>query len=108
LTEPSQDGVRLEQLTEAAFAGRVGEAFVIRAPSGAVLSAVLVEVTPHPYLPPTPAIRRGFSIVFRVGEKGHHPQGIYRVEHAALGAMEVFLVPMGLRDGGMAYEAVFN
>lgn len=105
---PNDGEVSLEHLTDADFNGRIGEPFLVRTPAGATLGAVLLEVTPHPHLPPTPGRRRGFSIVFRVAEPGHRPQGIYRVEHPALGALQVFLVPIGPRDGGMGYEAVFN
>jgi hypothetical protein len=37
------------------------------------------------------------------------PQRIYRLEHATLGQMELFLVPIAPgRDGAARYEAVFN
>jgi hypothetical protein len=36
------------------------------------------------------------------------PQSIYRVEHAVLGELDVFLVPVGLRDSRVEYQAVFN
>ena len=36
------------------------------------------------------------------------PQAIYRLEHAALGAMDVFLVPIGRVADGIRYEAIFN
>jgi hypothetical protein len=36
------------------------------------------------------------------------PQGIYPVEHPALGMMEIFLVPVGPTSGGNGYNAVFT
>jgi hypothetical protein len=30
------------------------------------------------------------------------------VRHAQLGAMEIFLVPIGPDEGGMRYEAIFT
>jgi hypothetical protein len=49
-----------------------------------------------------------FSIVFRGPADPVFPQRIYRVEHAALDAMDVFLVPIGPDAVGMRYEAVFG
>jgi hypothetical protein len=36
------------------------------------------------------------------------PQRIYRVEHGELGAMEIFLVPIGPDEVAHRYEAVFT
>jgi len=100
--------VNLERLTEGDFGGRVGESFRIRLASGEYLGVILAEVTAHPYLPPLPERRRGFSIVLESERPGHLPQGIYAVEHDLMGVLELFLVPIGRRDRGMRYEAVFN
>jgi hypothetical protein len=100
--------VNLETLTDGDFGVRVGESFRIRLASGELLGAILAEVTAHPYLPPLPDRRRGFSIVFESDRPGHLPQGIYPVEHDQMGTVELFLVPIGRRAGGMRYEAVFN
>jgi hypothetical protein len=35
------------------------------------------------------------------------PQRTYRLEHDALGALEIFLVPTGRDAGGTTYEAIF-
>jgi hypothetical protein len=35
-------------------------------------------------------------------------QRIYRVEHDAMGPCDLFLVPIGPRDGGMQYQAIFT
>jgi hypothetical protein len=96
------------EATAADFTRRLGEAFALTAPDGEGLALRLVEVTPHPHAPPTPGRRRGFSIVFVSDRPRHLPQSIYRLEHDGLGTLELFLVPIGTRDGGIAYEAVFN
>lgn len=50
-----------------------------------------------------------YALVFRSpGERRHAPQGTYRLTHAELGTLEVFLVPIGPDAGGMRYEAIFN
>ena len=36
------------------------------------------------------------------------PQLIYSLEHATLGTLEVFLVPVGPDAVGMRYDAVFS
>ena len=48
-----------------------------------------------------------FSLFF-YGPGNRLPQGIYPVEHEAMGAFELFLVPVGQSEGGYQYEAVFN
>jgi hypothetical protein len=54
--------------------------------------------------------RSPFSLIFRTAEAGALPQRIYRVQHPALGALEIFLVPLGAESSGsgMRYEAVFT
>jgi hypothetical protein len=53
------------------------------------------------------AQRRPFSIVFRGAPNLVLPQRIYPVEHAVLGTLQLFLVPLGPDRAGMRYEAVF-
>lgn len=48
-----------------------------------------------------------FSLHF-VGDQHRLGQGIYPVTHAALGTMEVFLVPSGPGVGGHGYHVVFG
>jgi hypothetical protein len=69
---------------------------------GGVSSEVeLVEVTE---IPREPGGRAPFSLVFQGGPEQTLPQGIYRVEHPELGALEIFLVPIAADR----YEAVFT
>jgi len=35
-------------------------------------------------------------------------QGMFKTEHARLGTVDLFLVPVGREEDGMRYEAVFN
>ena len=56
----------------------------------------------------SPAAPRPFSLVFRGPRESFLPQRIYRVEHPALGSLEIFIVPIGLDASGYRYEAVFN
>ena len=52
----------------------------------------------------TPERRGPFSIVFRGAESPTFAQAIYRLEHADIGAFELFLVPIAPGE----YEAVFT
>jgi hypothetical protein len=36
------------------------------------------------------------------------PQGTYRVRHPALGALGIFVVPLGPKNGGNQYEVIFT
>ena len=52
--------------------------------------------------------RQAFSLVFEGPAAPVLPQQIYRLEHPAMDAMEMFLVPVGLSTNGVRYEAVFT
>ena len=83
------------------FAALRGDRFRI-APDGApAFEAELVEVSE---IPREPGGRAPFSLVFQGSPDPPLPQRIYRVEHDALGAIEIFLVPIAADR----YEAVFT
>ncbi len=53
--------------------------------------------------------RRPFSLIFSNPRKDSYlPQRTYSLEHAKLGVLEIFLVPIGPDENGMFYEAVFT
>jgi hypothetical protein len=52
--------------------------------------------------------RTPFSLVFTGPLDPNIQQGMYRVEHAELGAFELFLVPIGANAQAMRYEAIFT
>lgn len=54
------------------------------------------------------AKREQFSLHFRGPSRPELPQRIYRVEHAQLGVLDLFLVPISRDASGMTYEAVFT
>jgi hypothetical protein len=98
----------LDSLQAADFSRHLGGTFGLRLPSGETLELKLVQVDALPHVPPAPERRQGFSVIFRSALPGHLPQGIYPLDHEQMGTLELFLVPIGPRDGGMCYEAVFN
>jgi len=100
-----------ETLSISDFAPLVGAAFTIRFPDG-TLELTLDAVEPHGTRAPrldVPALRtEPFSLVFLGPLAPVLPQRTWTLEHPALGAPEVFLVPLGPREDRMRYEAVFN
>jgi len=59
--------------------------------------------------PDQPAnIRQPFALTFRVGRALPLPQGIYKLRHANLGEMELFLVQVAADQNSSTLEAVFN
>ena len=54
------------------------------------------------------SIREPFALTF-LGRAGLRlPQGIYKMRHATLGDMEIFLVQIAVDQTGSTFEAVFN
>jgi hypothetical protein len=87
----------LETLTREDFAALKGDRFRI----GSAFDAELIEVNE---LARQSSARAPFSLVFEGGPTPPLAQGIHRVEHDALGALDIFLVPVGPDR----YEAVFT
>jgi hypothetical protein len=49
-----------------------------------------------------------FSLLFLSAPGPFLPQGVYPVQHPALGILEVFIVPLGPKDGGNQYQVIFT
>jgi len=97
-------------LTHDLFAGRVGESFEVSGDGVPAVTMELAEVAegsepggrgPHG------EERSQFSLVFRGPAGRVLPQAIYRLAHAELGELELFLVPLGPDAQGSRYEAAF-
>src|SRR4051794_21240255 len=97
----------LETFTHATFEPHVGESFLLQAGQEAAVEVVLVDASLLPALT-RPETRAPFSIVFRGPSGAILPQAIYRLDHAAIGTFDVFLVPIAEDAGGVRYEAVFT
>ena len=102
----------LETFTIGTFAAHLGEMFRVHAGPEKPLAAELIAATPLSTGSPgesTPSGRRmPFSIVFRGPGDCLLPQRIYQLEHEAIGAFPLFLVPIGPDQEGMLYEAIFT
>lgn len=87
------------------FDSRVGEAVTLRA-GDETRAGRLESVHRLPEHDGQP--RRPFSVVIVTEQADALGQQIFRVEIGKSDPFELFLVPIGPRDGGMAYEAVFS
>jgi len=56
------------------------------------------------------ALREGgaFSLVFTAPPGPFLPQAIYPLTHPELGTLELFIVPLGPKDGANRYEVIFT
>ena len=100
----------LDQVTRADFAQYLGQPFRIEC-GGRAVEAELANVTGLGFNSPAEAPRdqrESFSLLFRAPKQWRYPQSIYRLSHARLGTLDVFLVPLGPDEHGMRLEAVFN
>lgn len=68
----------------------------------------LEEVKAYPNKAEEHARMERFSLYFSGPADAYLPQGIYSLNHDAMGDSEIFLVPIAQDDRGFRYEAVFN
>lgn len=92
----------LDQVDRSTFIPHVGETFEAVLPDGR-LPFKLAEARSLGAARPGTA-REPFVLTFHGAPKLRLPQHIYRLEHATLGAMEIFLVPIAAGQ----VEAVFS
>lgn len=92
------------------FAACVGTKFRLPAADGGGAELELVSARSlGPNAPRYNERREPFTLLFRAPSPQFYlPQSIYRLEHKLLGALEIFLVPIGPDDRGMRFEAIFN
>lgn len=95
----------LDRLTLEQFADVRGAAMMLETPHGDV-EAELVESAL--LSSPSPRAAPPFRAVLRGPAGWQGAQGIYRLRHPTLGALELFLVPIAQRDGRMDLELVLN
>ncbi|MFQ5572070.1 MAG: hypothetical protein ACE5G0_20530 [Rhodothermales bacterium] len=95
----------LDHLNLASFIPLLNTVFRLDPAEGEPFDVELVEVTDK-----TPDWSDGeqFSLIFRGPLEHPLQQRIYEMDHPALGAFGLFLVPVARRKSGFLYEAVFN
>jgi hypothetical protein len=102
--DAAQWGVMPDELTRGAFEPHVGTRFRLSRPAAVELE--LAEVRDLGVAAGDPG--RSFVVLFRGPGDAPLAQGTYEVEHDSLGAFALFLVPVGVDERGVQYEAVFN
>jgi len=89
------------------FEPLVGQTFIFRAPAGQEISTRLDHGSPLGGA--AAAARRPFALIFTSEAPAVLEQQTVQAEHATLGSLEVFIVPVGPgAEGGMRYEAIFT
>lgn len=99
--------------TLATFAATLGESYAVDPSSQIETGSIELELveaeagTPPP--PEEDGIRREpFALLFRGPAEPRLPQATYPFEHAALGRLEIFIVPVAGDESGTDYEAIFG
>ncbi len=93
-----------ELLTKEAFAENVNTKFRIPLESSRAAELELIEVVEAR----STSRQQQFSVFFRGPLEYILPQATYHMEHEKMGAMDLFIVPVGREPEGFRYEAVFN
>ena len=98
--------VLLKDLKKSAFAQHLGEDFKIRKGLLETVDFKLIEVSGIAYA--LTSTEESFSVVFRGPHDLPLKQDTYMVEHKAIGAYPLLIVPVYYDGDGLHYEAVFN
>ena len=93
------------ELTLDTFKPAVGDTFTVGSEGGAKIELLLIEAMPKDAGPHAP--RPPFSLLFQGPADPLLPQATYRFENGSLGALEIFIVPLGRDEHGAVYEAFF-
>jgi hypothetical protein len=95
--------VDVGKLTVADFEARRDEEFLLQGPSG----PLPLKLHTVQRLGPTQREGGAFSLQFLAPAGPFLPQAMYPLLHPGIGTIEIFLVPLGPREGGNCYEAIF-
>jgi len=90
------------------FIDKVGHVFAISEQNFPAIPLILAEAEPLRGVRNKPGIRPPFSLVFHAPDPRVLPQRLYRLEHNGMGALTIFLVPIGKDATGVSYQATFN
>lgn len=95
-----------ELLTIDMFSDKVGQAFAVEEPEIPTIALTLAECKSIPNY--SNAARAPFSLLFKSQGAGVLPQRMYTLRHATLGPQMLFLVPIGMKNDVVTYQAIFN
>jgi hypothetical protein len=96
--------VSLEKLNACSFAEQLNTLFNLHIDPATPIALKLVEVKEND---PSPRIEL-FALHFRGPSSPHLPQGIYRMDHAKMGTLEIFITAIAAEPDGILYESVFH
>jgi hypothetical protein len=89
------------------FAGAANQEFQISLGTS-TMTVTLIEISPlKPHVFPGMS-REPFSLLFKSESSLILPQKLYRMDNAALGSQDMFLVPVARDGSAVVYQAVFN
>ena len=120
LAKPAPTGSDITSATSSVlmrsmFARHLGDTFRVSSPSSGPVAFKLDQVRDLGSAVTKAAVggtnahyESNFSVLFRGPANQLLAQGTYCVEHVALGAFDLFVVPMGENGRANYYEAVFN
>ena len=98
----------LDKLASSDFAPHLNQTFRVRLDGVEPIDLELVNVTEAGSASRTEA-RNPFSLLFLGPVSSQYLlQHTYSLEHEQIGMLELFIVPLGLEEGRMRYEAIFT
>jgi hypothetical protein len=101
------ENVLLDTLTSDDFAPLLDDEFEVSCDGRLVaLTLSALDVMEERYS--RPGARLSFSLTFSGPLKPLLPQGVHTLHNEALGALELFMVPLGPSGDGQCYEIVLN
>ena len=103
---PNSESTAPAQLTLETFSPFLGETFTVGEESGGAVELNLAEAASVNLGPQAPG--SAFSLLFHGPADPLLPQATYHFQHGSLGAMEIFIVPLGRDEHSAVYEAVFG
>jgi hypothetical protein len=93
-------------LTIDVFSDKVGQVWTIDEPEAPPIELTLINVEPLKNY--AKLKREPFSLLFTTTGNFVLPQRIYALKHATLGAMSLFMVPVGREGDVTTYQSLFN
>ena len=98
----------LDKLTSQEFLPLIGQEFYVQLSGIEPIALELVSVTEFGQSQPGD-LRAPFSLIFLGPPSQQYlKQHIYCLQHEQLGALDLFIVPLGPQAGRMQYEVIFN
>ena len=98
----------MPELTEAEFSKHLNTIFSFNIEGGSKFELELVELKSYAGNPGDQDGMERFSLIFKGPSQPILGQAMYPLNHSAMGAVDIFLVPIQPQADGARYEAVYN